>query len=498
MYHYVLFDLDGTLTDPKEGICKSVQYALHAAGIEENDLDKLEPFIGPPLLASFQEFYGMDEEEAKAAAGKFRERFETVGIYENELYPDMEAFLSSLRKKGIRLGVASSKPQEFVEKVLVHFKIRSYFQVVAGSERDGKRVEKNEVIKEALRQFFGEKGIPAHDILMVGDRRFDVEGAKAFDIKCAGVSYGYAKEGELEKAKASYVADDLEELYFIITGEKKQDSWTKISGWQKSVRILSPVVYDYGLTFFLMFLLRFLLNVILKEAPGLQGAGLSLDFLRLAVYMDAVCAFICAIFFLRLYKKEKKRPISHVVKRRNRKRLQKALPVLAAASACGALVLNAAFMYLGLTGKSQGYRQTADMQYSVPLIFGLLDYGLIKPLEEELVFRGLVYGRMRRVFSYRISIPLSALLFGAYHGNIVQMLYGFLMGCFLAWSFERYKSLKASVLIHSAANIGVYLVSSIEPLNRLAFSGVGVALTVVTGIVCGGFLIYGNVPKKEK
>ena len=198
MYHYVLFDLDGTLTDPKEGICKSVQYALHAQNIEEPDLDKLEPFIGPPLQKSFQEFYGMDETQAKAAVEKYRERFRKIGLYENELYPGMKEFLVSLRKKGVHLAVASSKPEEFVEKILKHFEIRQYFQVVTGSEKDGRRSEKNEVIEETLSRLFHERKIPTDDILMVGDRKFDVEGAKDFGLKCAGVSYGYGGERELK------------------------------------------------------------------------------------------------------------------------------------------------------------------------------------------------------------------------------------------------------------------------------------------------------------
>lgn len=498
MYHYVLFDLDGTLTDPKEGICKSVQYALHARNIEEPDLDKLEPFIGPPLQRSFQEFYGMDEEHAKAAVAKYRERFEKTGLYENELYPGMKEFLVSLRKKGIHLAIASSKPQEFVEKILKHFEIRQYFQVVTGSEKDGRRSEKNEVIEETLSRLFHERKIPTDDILMVGDRKFDVEGAKAFGLKCAGVSYGYGEEKELKDAGASYITDNLEELFFIITGEQKPDAGGKISGWQKSVRILSPIVYDFALSLLILLFLKaagsLLLAGILQQYNGLVAAHSR----QIGVCMDGVSALLCAVIFAKLYKREKVRPISHVVKRRNDKRLLKDLACLLGFSVSAALFLNLLFARLGIIGLSGAYQEVADVQYSVPVALGLLNYGLLQPLEEELVFRGLVYGRMRRFFPPGLSIPVSALVFGACHGNIVQMLYGFFMGCILAWAFEKYKSLKAPLIVHSAVNIAVYLVSSTESLNNMFYNGKSIFITAFLGVAFSSYFIRESVQKREK
>ena len=121
MNQYLLFDLDGTLTDPKLGITTCVQYALKFFGIEEPDLDKLEPFIGPPLKDSFMEFYGMDEAQAEEAIAKYRERFSTVGMFENEVYPGIVRMLRRCKKSGAKLAVASSKPEIFVKKILEHF-----------------------------------------------------------------------------------------------------------------------------------------------------------------------------------------------------------------------------------------------------------------------------------------------------------------------------------------------------------------------------------------
>ena len=136
MFKYILFDLDGTLTDPKIGITRSVQYALCALGIDEPCLDKLESFIGPPLSDSFREFYGLNEEQIVMAIAKYRERFAQQGIYENEIYPGISEMLAELKKKGKKLAIASSKPTLFVERILDYFDIRMYFDFVIGSTFD--------------------------------------------------------------------------------------------------------------------------------------------------------------------------------------------------------------------------------------------------------------------------------------------------------------------------------------------------------------------------
>jgi len=190
MKSYLLFDLDGTLTDPKVGICTCVQYALKSFGIEEPDLDKLEPFIGPPLKDSFMQFYDMSEEQAESAIEKYRERFAETGLFENEVYAGIPQMLSDLKSVGMKLAVASSKPTVYVKRILEHFGIAKYFDAVVGSELDGTRVNKDEVVQEALRQLFGEQAYDKGKVYMIGDRHFDVEGAHALGIESVGVTYG--------------------------------------------------------------------------------------------------------------------------------------------------------------------------------------------------------------------------------------------------------------------------------------------------------------------
>lgn len=218
-FEYILFDLDGTLTDPKEGITKCVQYALTSVGIDEPDLDKLEPFIGPPLHESFMEFYGFDRENAMKLVEKYRERFNDIGIYENNIYPGIADMLKALKEAGCRLSIASSKPTVLVERILDHFNICNYFDTVVGSNLDGTRTKKEEVVEEALRQLQCVKEKTA----MVGDRRFDIEGARAFGLTGIGVAFGYAAENELEEAGADYIADTVEELQNLLLGDRVDD-----------------------------------------------------------------------------------------------------------------------------------------------------------------------------------------------------------------------------------------------------------------------------------
>lgn len=220
MFKYILFDLDGTLTDPKIGITRSVQYALYALGIDEPSLDRLEPFIGPPLADSFREFYGLNEEQIAVAIAKYRERFAQQGIYENEIYPGISEMLAELKRKGKILAIASSKPTLFVEQILDYFDIRKYFDFVVGSNMDGTRSRKEEVVEEALRQMVSAEMIPSEKkdtVVMVGDRKFDIEGAKAQGITSVGVSFGYASEGELEQAGADFTVNSVELLSAMLT-----------------------------------------------------------------------------------------------------------------------------------------------------------------------------------------------------------------------------------------------------------------------------------------
>ena len=211
MFDLIMFDLDGTLTDPEEGITKSVQYALEAYGIQENDRNKLRRFIGPPLVDGFMNFYGMTREDALKSVDKYRERFSVVGLYENRLFDGTAEMLKTLKNNNKVLALATSKPHIFASKILEHFDIAKYFDIVVGAELDGTRNEKKEVIKEVLKRADNCK-YP----VMIGDRKHDCIGALENGIPCIGVSFGFAEEGELEENGAFVIADDFDDLINIL------------------------------------------------------------------------------------------------------------------------------------------------------------------------------------------------------------------------------------------------------------------------------------------
>jgi phosphoglycolate phosphatase len=208
-----MFDLDGTLTDPKPGITKCVQYALARMGINEPDCNKLTPFIGPPLMKAFMEFYHMDEEQAALAVGYYRERFADTGLYENSVYPGIPDLLERLTARGSVLVVATSKPTVFSVKILEYFRLSSYFSQVIGSNLDGSRVEKNEVIEFALSQM---GDVNRKSIIMVGDRKHDILGARANAIECIAAGYGYGTQEELQQAKPKQIVGTVAELASVL------------------------------------------------------------------------------------------------------------------------------------------------------------------------------------------------------------------------------------------------------------------------------------------
>lgn len=210
-FKYILFDLDGTLTDSEEGITKSIKYALKSFGIEEEDREKLLKFIGPSLFYSFKTYYGFSDEDAKAATLKYRERFEVVGLYENKLYDGVEDMLMELANTDKKLALATSKPLPYAKKILEYFDIAKYFDAICGAEFEGSSLEKEDIIELALKKFcfYGDR---QSDVVMVGDRKYDILGAKSTGISSIGVGYGFAEEGELIAAGADYVIDTVSEL----------------------------------------------------------------------------------------------------------------------------------------------------------------------------------------------------------------------------------------------------------------------------------------------
>ena len=216
-YNPILFDLDGTLSDTGEGIINSVVYALNKYDIKVEDKRELFEFVGPPLHKSFENFYGFSPETAQQAVEYYREYYAVKGIYENTVYSGIYSLLERLKADGKTLAVATSKPEKFAKIVIESNNMSKYFSVVAGANLDGSRTKKADVIKYALNRLNAPNAVP----VIVGDRCYDVVGAKEAGIDSIGVLYGYGSIEEMKESQATYIAKTTEDIYKIIVGEDR-------------------------------------------------------------------------------------------------------------------------------------------------------------------------------------------------------------------------------------------------------------------------------------
>lgn len=519
MFQYILFDLDGTLTDPKIGITKSVQYSLASFGITEKNLDVLEPFIGPPLKDSFMEFYSLTDVEAEQAIKKYRERFETIGLYENEVYPGIDKMLCQLKKAGKKLAVASSKPTIFVERILKYFSIDQYFDVVVGSELDGTRTKKEEVVSEALSRLFQDGSMDTEHTVMVGDRKFDIEGAREFHITGVGVSYGYGQGDELREAGADYVVDSVQELQKLLLNDHNliQDSvkntkkaFTKetltnntayvqeaaLSGIQKIWNLLLPaVVYYLSCSVFIMVVITiinafgYLLGtdavvwIIVHEQEvtvTINGLGMIVGFLLIRR------AFLKEAFWREETLVLKTGKIFNLWVREEvtllKQKMVFLVPVILLAIT-SSIFSNLIMGYLNIAQLSGQYQATESAQYSVPIWLGLILYGLISPLAEETLFRGILYNRMKRYYSMPAGVILSSLLFGFYHMNLVQGIYGTVIGLLIVMCYEKTESFTLAFVFHATANIVIFLLSQSRILKTMLATPVSCVLFFLLTII---------------
>lgn len=209
-YRAVLFDLDGTLSDTSPGILRSVRHALRAMGAAEPEPAALYRFIGPPLWQSFAELCGMDAAQSERAVQLYRERYSTVGVHEASLYPGIRELLDALKRGGALLATASAKPERFVREVLRDQDAERYFDAVVGSELDGRRSDKRELIEEALHRL---GDVPPGEAVMVGDRCFDLDGARRAGLDFIGVLFGFGSAGEFTGYARARLAQTPQEVF---------------------------------------------------------------------------------------------------------------------------------------------------------------------------------------------------------------------------------------------------------------------------------------------
>jgi len=213
-YNYVIFDFDGTVADTGEGILKSLQYSFEQMGREVPDMSDLKRFIGPPVYYSYTHFYGVSEDEVEAYIRKYRERYKEKGIYECRVYDGMKELLCELKSRGVKLGIASSKPEHLIYSVADYLGVTDMFDVIVGVKSDNSRHStKKDIILEAVEKLGATE---KEKVLMVGDRCFDIDGAAAAGVKSCGALWGYGDKEEFLEHNADMIAEKpLDVLNFI-------------------------------------------------------------------------------------------------------------------------------------------------------------------------------------------------------------------------------------------------------------------------------------------
>lgn len=508
MSQVILFDLDGTLTESGEGIIKSVEYALEKLGVTENDPENLKRYVGPPLKESFMKFSGLNEEQAEQGIGYYRERYTKVGMFENRLYPQIPELLEVLKINDKILGVASSKPEIFVNQILEHFGIAQYFQVIVGSELDGRRSKKEEVIEEALLRLHMQT--ERDKVLMVGDKEQDVNGARSCGLQCIGVAYGYGTREELSQAGAVYIADTVEDLGILaspndeettehvesvrknsknrwerkgVSRRKKEEKQNRTKADEKAEhqwgedaikesdsgsnrpihpvmqiwRVIYPILIHLGISMAVS--IAFSMFFIWKVISGTDISN-SYDVVEKinssTLYQLILTSVLSGVITFFLYWKDQQRRKAGFLGQGedfvwSPPVIWFSVIILAIA---GSQMLNDLILVFRLNEIFPYYSQmTDDTMTGQPVWLLFLTVGLLAPAAEELIFRGLVFRRMKDFMNPWAAIILSALLFGIYHGNMIQFLYASLMGILLAVIYHRTGTLWTSILAHVVANL---------------------------------------------
>ena len=208
-YDCVIFDMDGTIMDTSEGVMRSVQYALRKMGLPDDDLERIRRFIGPPLYEAFSEYYGMNDADATEAVRQYRVRYADIGVLEYTPYAGMIELIADIRRAGMKVGIATGKPEKFTRVILQHSGLEKYVDMLITPNLGDKKQDKPEMVR-AIMEKLGQKAV------MIGDRCFDMEGAKANGIDCIGVTQGFGSEEELRESGASCIVEGAQGIRAIL------------------------------------------------------------------------------------------------------------------------------------------------------------------------------------------------------------------------------------------------------------------------------------------
>lgn len=499
MWNTILFDLDGTLTDSGEGITRCVQYALKREfNREVSSLHDLDSFVGPPLKEQFMSYAGLSPEEADRAVEAYRERYTRAGMYENRLYDGIRELLDTLVRHNFTLAVASSKPERYCRQILQYFGIDGYFRTIVGSRMDGTLTDKREVVEEALMRLG--KSWQRGEAVLVGDRNYDVEGARAAGISSIGVTYGYGSREELESAWPDCIVDDTVQLRNVLLwqafeyggripsavgAEKKQnpDGPVLFRIW----RILYPLLIDYGIS--LGVSLAGLIIIALLRTGNVMETYYHSAVLLTGI-ADAVLIPVSWYFFKGDERKRKDR--NQGSRLLNRKKITPAALFRIAVFALAVSgILNQLIGSLHI--ESDAYNAVEETLGAATPTMLIAIVACVGPAAEEFLFRAVIYRRLRDYIGFGWAAVISGVLFGAAHGNLVQGLFAGIFGIVLALIYEHYGTVWASVIAHFANNLFAVVVDAIPGSNLIAYVAYLLVCLVLTAAL--GYRIFRKDPK---
>lgn len=456
----------------------------------------------------------------------YRERYTKSGMYENSLYPGVEELLAYLKDRGCVLAVASSKPEEYVRQILEHFHITGYFQEIVGAGMDEKRTTKAEVIEEALQRLHMSSS--RQDVVMVGDRSYDILGAHECGIQCIGVGYGYGSMEELIKAGVTYVADSVEELEILAEngGEEPQVEIRSIdvtelsreqekqqkrekrrknrqaeaaetdeeeypiheSVIRKLWRILYPILTHFGITNLISVIATMAIMFIGMIILGIHDQQDLTDLAVQQVMAITGLSGLVSIPILAIFlKQDQSRRASgrYDIRKAPEKKITPQIVLGMVLMGMGlSQVLNDLILLSGLNDIFPGYSQLGEQIYAgqSPILM-LVVAALIAPVAEELVFRGLVQMRIRDYLGPVAGILISAVCFGIYHGNMIQFIYAGLLGIFLSYGMEKSQSVLVPIVGHITANfwsmVGMSVLLVFTQNNKMAQGIVDIVMVVI-------------------
>lgn len=503
MWNTVLFDLDGTLSDSAPGITRCVQYALEKEfGIIRKPEELIE-FVGPPLKEQFMLYTGCNDEMGERAVARYRERYRPVGIFENSLYPGIPELLLQLKNEGFRIALSSSKPEEFCHQILETFEIAQYFDVVCGSDMEGRHTDKAEIVEEVLHRLGMENR--REEVVLVGDRKYDIIGARQRGVGTIGVSYGYGSREELELEWPDCIVDTVTELRNVLIGQaragrrnentantpagiaerKRSDGGLIYKVW----RIVYPMLLHFAvvnITAVLVLAGCLVIRILTGAAPYDAFETIQSEMLILTGLGDAILIPIAWMF----YREDEKKRLSKGFRER----------ILVHNTFEISEIVSVAIMVIGISCLMNllialipiddvEYQKIAEEMFNNNgIVIQLVVIGILAPVSEELIFRGLIFRRSRDYVGFMWAAVCSGLFFGIYHGNLTQGIFAFFMGMLFAAIYEHFGTLWAPIVAHMANNIFATLENNL--LDKIDVPDIAYFIFVIVIGAAGIALMY--------